>query len=98
MFRLWCLLAIISSSTVAAPLQVRVATYNASLNRNAQGQLATDLATGNNAQAREVAEIIQRARPDILLVNEFDVDPTNPVLARDRFHDNYLAVSQNGQL
>jgi hypothetical protein len=31
------------------------------------------------------------------LLNEFDVDPNNPTLARDRFHTNYLAISQNGQ-
>jgi 3-phytase len=80
-----------------APLQIRVATYNASLIRNAQGQLATDLSTPNNAQAKRVAEIIQRTAPDIILVNEFDYDSANPNLARDRFHDNYLAVSQNGQ-
>ena len=81
----------------AAPLQLRVATYNASLNRASQGQLATDLATGNNAQAKQVAEILQRVRPDVVLINEFDYDPANPSLARDRFHNNYLAVAQNGQ-
>ena len=81
----------------AAPLQIRVATFNASLNRNAQGQLASDLSTGANNQARRIAEIIQRIAPDILLVNEFDYDATNASLALNRFHDNYLAVSQNGQ-
>lgn len=81
----------------AAPLQVRVATYNASLNRPSDGQLAADLSTGSNAQARQVAETLQRVRPDILLINEFDYDPANPSLARDRFHNNYLAVGQNGQ-
>lgn len=73
---------------------VRIATFNASLNRNAEGQLSTDLATPDNAQARTVAEIIQRARPDILLINEFDFD------ADDRnaglFQDNYLSQPQNG--
>jgi endonuclease/exonuclease/phosphatase family metal-dependent hydrolase len=81
----------------AAPLQVRVATYNASLNRSTDGQLATDLSTGANTQARRVAEILQHVRPDIVLINEFDYDTANPSLARDRFHNNYLAVSQNGQ-
>ena len=52
--------------------EVRVATYNLSLNRNAQGQLVTDLSTGTNAQAKTVAEVIQRANPDIVLLNEFD--------------------------
>ncbi len=92
------LLALVGAgSTRAEPLKIRVATYNCSLNRNAQGQLATDLATGANTQARQVAEILQRVRPDIVLLNEFDVDPTDPTLALTRFHDNYLAVAQNGQ-
>ena len=51
---------------------VRFATFNASLNRNAEGDLVRDLSTGGNAQARNVAEIIQRTDPDVLLVNEFE--------------------------
>ena len=56
---------------------LRFATFNASVNRNAAGQLVTDLSTGADPQLRNVAEIIQRARPDVLLVNEFDFIPTN---------------------
>lgn len=70
---------------------VRVATFNASLNRNSAGQLVADLAS-NDAQARAVAEIVQRVRPDILLVNEFDWDETGE--AARLFHDRYLAVAQ----
>lgn len=81
----------------AAPLQIRVATFNASLNRDSLGQLAADLSTPNNLQVKKIAEIIQRVRPDILLINEFDYDAANPSLALNRFHDNYLAVAQNGQ-
>jgi len=39
---------------------VRVATFNASLNRNAEGRLVSDLSTPANAQAAAVAEVIQR--------------------------------------
>ncbi len=78
----------------AEPEGVRFATYNASLNRLAAGQLVTDLSTGTNAQARAVAEVIQRAAPDVLLVNEFDYYPDGE--AAELFRDNYLAVSQNG--
>ena len=74
------------------PDPVRFATYNASLNRFSAGGLASDLSTPDNLQAQKVAEIIQRADADVLLVNEFDYDPT----AVDLFRDNYLAVSQNG--
>jgi hypothetical protein len=76
---------------------VRFATFNASLNRAAAGDLAAQLAHPEvddvfRRQARNVAEVIQRARPDVLLINEFDFDPA----AADLFRDNFLQVSQNG--
>jgi hypothetical protein len=74
---------------------VRVATFNASLNRESEGQLIDDLSTKDNAQARAIAEIIQRVRPDVLLINEFDYDAEG--VAAELFRDNYLAVSQNKQ-
>jgi hypothetical protein len=77
-----------------AKQQVRVATFNASLNRFNAGDLVTDLATPGNAQAKAVAEVIQRADPDLLLINEFDYDEGH--VALEEFRDNYLEVSQNG--
>ncbi|WP_159603462.1 endonuclease/exonuclease/phosphatase family protein [Agromyces humi] len=74
------------------PTEVRVATFNLSLNRNAEGDLVRDLSTGSNAQARTVAEIIQHANPDIVLLNEFDY--VEGGLAADLFRDNYLEVAQ----
>jgi 3-phytase len=74
---------------------VRFATYNASLNREKQGQLVADLSTPDNEQAKKVAEIIQRAKPDVLLINEFDYDEANR--AATLFRANYLERSQNGQ-
>jgi hypothetical protein len=73
---------------------VRFATFNASLNRNAAGQLVADLSTTTNAQAATVAEIIQRTRPDVVLVNEFDF--VEGGVAADLFRTNYLERSQNG--
>jgi hypothetical protein len=73
---------------------VRFATFNASLNRNFAGQLITDLSTTTNAQASTVAEIIQRVRPDVLLINEFDFYPNGQ--AAELFQDNYLSVPHNG--
>ncbi len=97
----------LATATAAAPVaaaapdgsarakqQVRVATFNASLNRFDAGQLVTDLATPDNAQAQAVAEVIQRASPDLVLINEFDYDEGH--VALEEFRDNYLAVSQNG--
>jgi hypothetical protein len=91
-------LTLIALPTVAAPAaahggsDVRFSTFNASLNRGAAGALRADLSTPANAQARTIAEIVQRTRPDVLLINEFDYDP----LAAQLFQDNYLSVSQNG--
>jgi len=73
---------------------VRFATFNASLNRNAVGELVADLSTTTNAQARTVAEIIQRNHPDVLLINEFDFVAGGE--AARLFQDNYLSISQNG--
>jgi hypothetical protein len=77
-----------------SPPEVRFATFNASLNRNVAGQLIADLSTTTNAQAATVAEIIQRARPDVLLINEFDFDAGG--MAAALFQDNYLSVPHNG--
>jgi hypothetical protein len=93
-------LLIIPIGVFAAPVEadghrtIRFATFNASLNRNFEGQLVADLSTPNNAQAKTIAEIIQRTRPDILLINEFDYVENG--LAAELFQDNYLSVSQNG--
>jgi endonuclease/exonuclease/phosphatase family metal-dependent hydrolase len=77
-----------------APVSVRVATFNVSLNRARSGQLIQDLSTPDDPQARNVAEVLQRVRPDIVLLNEFDYDPDHRAL--DLFRMNYLAVAQNG--
>ena len=72
----------------------RFATFNASLNRAAEGELVANLSTPDNVQAKAVAEVIQRVRPDVLLVNEFDFDAQG--LAALLFQRNYLSVGHNG--
>jgi len=78
----------------------RFATFNASLNRSSAGQALADLSAPGNAQAAAVAEIIQRVRPDVLLINEFDYyaptaeHPDGPLV--DAFRDNYLEMAHNG--
>lgn len=73
---------------------IRVATYNVSLYRDRAGGLVEDLEGGQTEQARRVAEVIQRVRPEILLVNEFDRDSDGK--AARIFARQYLAVGQNG--
>jgi hypothetical protein len=74
--------------------RVRFATFNASLNRTAEGQLIVDLSTPDNFQAQNAAETIQRVRPDVLLINEFDFDAQGQ--AARLFQRNYLSVGHNG--
>ncbi|NKG21283.1 endonuclease/exonuclease/phosphatase family protein [Paeniglutamicibacter sp. ANT13_2] len=82
------------SRELMAPSSLRISTFNASLNRPNAGQLALDLSTPLDAQAKAVAEIIQRNAPDVLLLNEFDYDATGA--AAQNFNTNYLNRSQRG--
>lgn len=75
--------------------QIRFATFNASLYREQSGDLMRELATGESAQPRLVAETIQRVRPDVLLLNEFDFDEQGESIRL--FQENYLRKSQNQQ-
>jgi hypothetical protein len=92
-------MGVLAAVTVAVPADaghqsVRFATFNASLNRSAAGGLVADLSAPDNAQAANVAEVIQRVRPDVLLINEFDFDPEGRALRL--FQENYLSVPHNG--
>jgi hypothetical protein len=83
------------ATAAPAPGVVRIATFNCSLNRPAPGGLRASLATPDDTQARAVAEIIQRVRPDILLLQEFDFDANGGSIGE--FQANYLGVAQNRQ-
>ena len=98
--RLVAALATVAMAAAVAPVNaadeppVRFATFNASLNRNFAGQALAHLSVPGNDQADAVAEIIQRVRPDVLLINEFDYEPG--LALADAFRENYLAVPHNG--
>ncbi|MGL5993758.1 MAG: endonuclease/exonuclease/phosphatase family protein, partial [Aeromonas sobria] len=74
---------------------------DALLARLAEGSLSgvTETKAKNVQQIRNVAEIIQRSRPDVFLLNEFDNDGkgenTNDLKA---FNDNYLAHAQHTEV
>jgi hypothetical protein len=81
---------------VSLPLQatqdaVRFATFNASLNRFNAGDLAVELSAPGSAQPDTIAEIVQRVRPDVLLINEFDFDAVG--VAAQGFQVNYLSIA-----
>ena len=73
---------------------LRFASFNVLMYRQQEGQLKADLAGAEDPQIQAVAEIIQRTRPDVLLLNEFDYDATGESVRL--FQSNYLAQSFNG--
>ncbi len=90
--------------TLAQP-SLTVATFNVSMEaenylprgeRGSSQVLIDILADGEHSQVKNIAAIIQRVRPDVLLLNEFDyiADPQQGVEA---FLQQYLAQSQAGQ-
>ena len=84
---------------------LRVATFNVSMEANnyehtgkkASDVLMAHLKSGTNPQIRNIAEIIQRVHPDIVMLNEFDYYPEAQPTAAALFVKNYLNVSQHGQ-
>jgi hypothetical protein len=88
---------------------VRVATFNVSIeatNYLTRNEIARDpsrsaivkthLTSGDHPQIKNIAEIIQTTRPDVLLLNEFDyiADRKHGI---ELFIKNYLNISQNEQ-
>lgn len=86
---------------------LRIATFNVSmeaLNYVDYQTNQTPMATGdelkkaldtNHLQIRNIAEIIQKVNPDIILLNEFDrLNDDHQTLKQ--FINNYLSTSQNG--
>jgi len=73
----------------------KFATYNVAMYRDRPGQLKRDLSSGRDSQIQNVAAVIQRVRPDVLVLCEFDYDPSRQLL--DLFEENYLAKGQHGE-
>jgi endonuclease/exonuclease/phosphatase family metal-dependent hydrolase len=72
---------------------IRIATYNVALYRDGAGDLAKELASGTSKAAKSIAEVIQRVRPDIILLNEIDFDDgKSPKLLAEK----YIEQPQNG--
>lgn len=106
---LLCALLLFSGITSALEretVSVRIATFNVSMEASnylprdtvpTGRELPERLADGRHPQIRGIAEILQRVRPDIVLLNEFDYfeQPEEAVLP---FLRHYLAQGQNGQL
>lgn len=72
---------------------LRVATYNTSLFDDQAGGVIRRL-EGGDPGARKIASVLQRVRPDLVLLNEFDYDEGGR--AADLFQRYYLEVAQRG--
>ena len=72
---------------------VRIAEFNLALYGKSAGDVRKQLETGDEPRIQRLAEIIQRAAPDIILLSEIDYDEKGEVV--DAFCDKYLAVGQN---
>lgn len=85
-----------SANTASMPSSadhLRLATYNTSLYSDEEGGLIREL-QGDSAHARKIAAVLQQARPDLVLLNEFDFDPAHR--AAELFQQRYLEVAQPG--
>lgn len=85
-------------SAAGAPL--RVATFNVSLYRDAEGDLYKDLEANTAPQLEAVRAIIRRVDPDILVLNEFDYDGSGRALdifaqQLDQGYTHRLALPSN---
>jgi endonuclease/exonuclease/phosphatase family metal-dependent hydrolase len=87
---------LVMASGFEPDLTVRFAAFNIwTLGADKLNQVDAD-GHGTNRQLRNAAEIIQRVRPDVLLVNEIDFDVEQRKNAA-AFRDRYLKVGQAGQ-
>ena len=74
---------------------IRFASYNVALFRDKEGQLETDLKSGEVQQIQNIASVIQHVRPDVIALMEFDYDASGILL--NYFQQNYLSKSQHGE-
>lgn len=89
-----CSICIVCIAHILSAAQIRVATFNCSLNRKTPDGLVMELSEKDSEQAANVARLIRKVNPDILLLNEFDYDENHRAI--DLFRENYLA-DQGGQ-
>ena len=82
---------------------VRIATFNVSMDASNYveqdqapigDELQNNLRNGDHKQIKNIAEILQRLRPDIVLLNEFDYSKQSATDAQN-FITHYLNVSQS---
>ena len=73
--------------------QIRFATFNIAMGLESEGQLYQRLKSGEDQALKKVAAVIQKVRPDVLLLNEFDWFELDSAVL---FINNYLDTPQFG--
>lgn len=94
-----------TTSTAADQQTLRIATFNVSMDASnylPEDQWASDgdhalldALNAHHPQIKGIAEILQRVRPDIVLLNEFDYYPDHKAV--DIFREQFLQTPQNGE-
>ncbi len=82
---IWCCQ---SALAVTQPIALRIATFNVEDVRSEQ------LETNDDARLKQIAAVLQRIRPNIVLLNEIETAQTDGPSNAEKFAYNYLAVSQ----
>ncbi len=77
------------------PGSVRVATLNSSLFRPRSNELSLELEGGSSTHAKSIAAMVQRVRPDILLINELDYEPGGNNATK--LNSLYFGIGQHGE-
>ncbi len=80
------------ADTPQGPVALRIASFNI------QDVRSEDLDTPNNPRLKEIAAVIQRIRPNVLLLSELAVRQDGTEQNADRFCELYLAVPQSDSL
>jgi endonuclease/exonuclease/phosphatase family metal-dependent hydrolase len=91
----WLVLLASVPAWADGPVPLRIATFNVAMGLEAAGQLAAALSHDGDPRLQQLAETLQRVRPDIVLLNEFDFDPA--IDAAALLNANYLGRGQRGQ-
>jgi endonuclease/exonuclease/phosphatase family metal-dependent hydrolase len=95
LFILFCSLALFQPARAvdSTGQKVRFATFNMAMGLQSEGELYQRLQSGEDTALKKVAAVIQRVRPDVLLLNEFDWFELDSALL---FINNYLDTPQFG--
>lgn len=106
-FGLLLMFSTVASTVKAETIKLRVATFNVSMeasnyiktNQVVRGaELHLQLNTKRNQQIKNIAEIIQHVRPDIILLNEFDYLQTSAEDVKTFLTDYLLTAQKNAEL